>query len=128
MASTTWIGVLTALVGGGLASWLFIAITSKLIGLREKPNKDSPRISGWVTGFVERSFFLILIVLGVSGVPESMMGWLALKLASNWHRYDPDKLPSARTRSLLALIAGLISLAFAYIGGAIICGKFAVGT
>jgi hypothetical protein len=90
---------IVALIGGGVAEWAFIALTSKLIGLGGKPDKDAPRIPPWLTGVIERAFFLLLVVSEVEGVPESMMGWLAIKLASNWQRYDPEKEPTAQTRA-----------------------------
>ena len=127
MQSSWLVGFFVALLGG-LPAWAFIKLTTRLIRLPPKPNAESPRVPGWLTGVVERCFFFMLIVLGISGAVEAGIGWLALKLAANWQRYDIKELPSAHTRALLALLAGLISLAFAYVGGAIACGKFPVGT
>ena len=124
----SWLIGLSVALLGGFPVWAFIALTTRLIRLPEKPDRESSRVPGWLTGVVERGVFFMLIALSLSGVVEAGMGWLALKLAANWQRYDIKELPSAHTRALLALLAGLISLAFAYLGGAIASGKFPVGT
>ncbi|HXE67479.1 MAG TPA: hypothetical protein VN630_10570 [Rhodanobacteraceae bacterium] len=122
------VGYLVTLVGGGVASWAFISIVSRVISLpKKKPNDGSPRVPPWLTGVIERSFFFLILMLGVSGVVEAMMGWLALKLAANWQRYDINQMPSAHTRAVLALAAGLVSLAFVFIGGAIAKHPLAFG-
>ena len=125
----TWlIGGGIALVGGGVAAWLFQFVVVKCIDLGSKPDQLAPRIPAWLTGVVERAFFFGLVVGQVSGVPEAMMGWLALKLAANWQRYDSAKEPRAIARSFLALLTGLISLAFAYLGANAILRGWSCGT
>jgi hypothetical protein len=61
--------------------------------------------------------FLMLVAAQVEDIGSAMMGWLGIKLAANWQRYDPKEDPHVRTRTLLAALAGLISLACAYLGG-----------
>jgi hypothetical protein len=100
----------------------------KVVDLGEKPDALAPRISPWLTGLVERSFFLTLVVARIEGVPEAMMAWLALKLAANWQRYNAEVEPRARARTMLALLAGLISLVFAFIGGKLILMGCPCGT
>jgi hypothetical protein len=73
-----------------------------------------------VTGGIERVFFTILVGSGVDGYPTAMMAWLALKLASNWNHKDMEGKPGARAFALTALLAGLVSLLFAFWGGSIV--------
>jgi hypothetical protein len=47
--------------------------------------------------------------------------------AANWQRYDAASEPRARTRTMLATLAGLLSLAFAFIGGRIILMGYPCG-
>lgn len=57
------------------------------------------------------------------GAATAMMGWLAIKLASNWNRKDMESNPNSRAFSFSALLAGLLSLMFASLGGMIACGN-----
>jgi hypothetical protein len=128
MSCTFLLGLGVALVGGGVAAWAFSSATALLLKLPSKSVSLVQRMPPWLTGLVERGFFVLLVATQVEGVPEAMIGWLALKLATNWQKLDPEKNPDAQTRGLLALLTGVISLAFAYIGGAIISGSLSVGT
>lgn len=124
MSCSFLLGLAVALIGGGFAAWAFSAVTSSLLQLPQKPSSTVARIPPWLTGLVERSFFVILVATQVEGIPEAMIGWLAIKLAINWQKLDH---PDAQTRGLLALLCGAISLAFAYIGGAILSGVINIG-
>lgn len=117
------LGALVALAGGGLAAAVFIFAARKLIGLSEKPVADVKRVPPWLTGIVERSFFYLLTVLNVQNLPTAMMAWLGLKLATNWN-HPSQNAQEGRPRALLALLAGLVSLAFAYVGGAMSVGQW----
>lgn len=121
------LGLAIALIGGGFAAWAFSAVTSSLLKLPPKSSSTVARIPPWLTGLVERSFFVILVATQVEGIPEAMIGWLAIKLAVNWQKLDSEKNPDAQTRGLLALLCGAISLAFAYVGGAILSGVIYIG-
>ncbi|WP_148662481.1 hypothetical protein [Paraburkholderia phytofirmans] len=106
---------------------IFSVATTKLLGLGPKPATKVPRIPPWLTGLVERIFFVILVATKVDGVPGAMIGWLAIKLAVNWQKLDPEKEESAQTRGLLALLTGAVSLTVAYIGGRILSGDIRLG-
>jgi hypothetical protein len=54
-----------------------------------------------------------------------MLGWLGLKMASNWNRLE-QKDPSTRTYALAAPLAGLVSMTFAFLGGWICAGLIPV--
>lgn len=73
-----------------------------------------------LTGSIERVFFTVLVGSSVDGYPTAMMAWLALKLASNWNHKDMEGKPGARAFALTALLAGLVSLLFAFWGGVIV--------
>ena len=52
-----------------------------------------------------------------------MMGWLALKLATNWNRKDMELNSKARPFAFTALLAGLVSMLFAALGGMVCRGS-----
>jgi hypothetical protein len=72
---------------------------------------------------VERFVFAASIGISGSGslayVGALMGGWLALKLATNWQREKSD---FARARGILALVNGLTSMFFAFVGGLLAAG------
>ncbi|WP_157719519.1 hypothetical protein [Pseudomonas oryzae] len=74
----------------------------------------------WLTGMTERLFFTVLVAFAVSDVATTMVAWLALKLATNWHRFQDDS--TARYFGFSALLAGLVSMLFAFLGGLIVRG------
>ena len=119
-----WIAGLTiAVVGGAIVVPLFLYALRGSLGLGPKPKKPRfERVPPWITGVVERAVFATLIGLGVPGAATAMMGWLALKLATNWNRKDIEGNAKARPFAFTALLAGLVSMLFAAIGGAVCHG------
>lgn len=93
------------------------------MGLGEKPESAVPRVPSWLTGAVERFFFTLLVAYDVSGTGPAMVGWLALKFATNWNHPDWAKYPQARPFAFSALLAGLLSMLFALLGGRMARGK-----
>jgi len=91
----------------------FLQFQSDFFKLPPKKHSAIKRIPPWLTGLVERTFFVILIAnsTNLDGIPEAMIGWLAIKLAINWQKLDPKMNKEAQTRGLLALSA-LISNPF----------------
>jgi hypothetical protein len=56
------------------------------LGLKAYPpsptkERDFPPI---LTGMIERLFFTFLIGFNVVGIPIAMMGWIAMKMGTNW--------------------------------------------
>lgn len=118
------IGLLFAVVAGSVATWIFLKALRWWLGLPPKPrlSRGARGVPPWLTGVVERIFFTVLVGLEVSGAPAAMIGWLALKLATNWNHPDWKEKPNSRTFALSALLGGLISMFFALLGG-LICAK-----
>jgi hypothetical protein len=118
-----WVyGLLLSVVVGAIATWLFLDLLRHWLRIKRK--KPPGSIPPWLTGAVERLFFTVLIgIVGLQpGFPAAMVGWLALKLATNWNY--PDKQPRLQRRAYAfsALLAGLISMLFAALGGLICHG------
>ncbi len=51
-----------------------------------------------------------------------MIGWITLKMVTNWNRPSTDK-DQKTTGAFSALLAGLVSMLFAIIGGLIVNGN-----
>lgn len=119
-----WIaGLLFAVVIGGIVVPGFLYSVRGLLGLGDKPKQKTKRVPPWLTGIVERFVFTVLVGLEIAGAATAMMGWLAIKLATNWNRKDMENATAARPFSFTALLAGLISMMFAALGGMIASGK-----
>jgi hypothetical protein len=142
------IGLSFSLLGGWLVTRLFLTVLRRWMRLPEKPTgldkskkKDSdhefalpdsvkPEAQGELrgvppalTGLIERLFFTVFVAFDVPGVVAAMVGWMALKLATNWNLKYWEKTPSARMFGFSALLAGLLSMLFAFLGGLIVKGK-----
>jgi hypothetical protein len=95
--------------------------------LPEKPKpegEDSHRgVPPALTGIIERLFFTVLVAFDVAGVPAAMIAWIALKLATNWNQDYWKGTSSARLYGFSALIAGLVSMLFAFLGGLVVKGE-----
>ena len=93
---------------------------------------EGRRIPPGVTGYIERFGFTLFAMAYPASSLTAMVGWLALKMASNWNK---DLLTRAREDDLhgrlaarfeklvwnrhafLGLLMGFISMLFAWIGG-----------
>lgn len=108
------VGLLFSLYIGHLVIEVFLDSLHKRIGHPQETEGEVPRE---VTGVIERLLFTILVGAGVEGFPTAMIAWLALKMASNWNFVDRSTEPSSRPFALAALLAGVISMLFAFLGG-----------
>jgi len=122
------VGFAISLLGGSVAAWAFLAFARRSTDAGAKPELSPRRVRPWVVGIIERVFFTVLVAFNVSGYPTAMIGWLGLKLATNWNHPSWQSKPESRTHALLALLAGLISMLFAFLGGVICNGTIRVGT
>lgn len=124
METKQWVaGLLFAVIVGGVVTPLFLYTVRGLLGLGSKPKENIKRVPPWLTGFVERFVFTVLVGLEVAGAATAMIGWLGIKLAANWNRKDMENVAQSRPFSFTALLAGLVSLMFAALGGAVASGK-----
>ena len=113
-----WLLGLSILVGLG---WY---VTEKfLTWLRTSHGVVKPegerRVPAWLTGLIERTFFTVAVAFNMPAVAPAMIGWLAVKMASHWTRPNSEHGPDSRFLVLSALLAGLVSMFFALIGGLI---------
>jgi hypothetical protein len=118
----SWIlGIGFSLVAGQFAVEYFLRELRKFMQLGEKPEPASPIKSApaWLTGGLERLFFTFLVAFQVAGTPAAMIGWLALKLATRWSREPTEEGARARAFAFSALLAGLLSMLIALLGGEI---------
>jgi len=121
------IGFAISILGGSFAAWAFLAFARRDTDAGSKPELGARRVKPWLVGAIERTFFTLLVAFKVSGYPAAMIGWLALKLATNWNHPAWKDNPEARTHGLLALLAGLISMLFAFLGGSVCAGIIQFG-
>ena len=120
------IGFTISLVGGGVAAWLFLKILRRWMNLSKDESPDEPTraVPSWLTGGIERLFFSLLIYFQFSGVPAAMLIWLTLKMVTNWNSPIREDADAKHIRlAFSALLAGLVSLGFAVIGGVIARGS-----
>ena len=108
--------------GLGVTLWVgHHAVGSFLAALRGKSfakvTTSGGKVPAWLTGAVERFFFAMLVAFNLDGIAPTMMGWLGLKLASNWNHPDYKHDISG---AFGALITGALSMLFALAGGLII--------
>ena len=87
----------------------------------KKPNAEKC-VPPWLTGLVERSFFTVAVALNLSGATTAMVGWVAVKMASHWTRPSARHGPNSRFLVFSGLLAGLVSMFFALVGGLIARG------
>jgi hypothetical protein len=91
-------------------------------GLWDKigPN-DRRAISPMTLGVVERTVFTIAFAIYPSSTLTAMGLWLGLKMATHWNKARQGITPSQQQRTnsyaMLGLLTGLVSLAFAALGG-----------
>jgi hypothetical protein len=123
------VGVFVSVIIGHFVTYYYLRLLRKLSGLGVRPEADSvpKRIPSWLTGVTERLIFTAFIGSGGTAVVPAMGGWLALKLASNWNHPHWRDNAEIRTWAMSALLAGLVSMACAYVGGLIILGQVYVG-
>jgi len=82
-------------------------------------NGDHVRVSQYATGYLERLFFTIAVVVKDPDVLTAMMAWLAVKLAANWGT-RMVKEPARTYYTFSALLAGFCSMLIAYLAGLLI--------
>jgi len=120
-----WIlGLGFSLVVGHFAVDYFLRELRKYMQLGDRPALAGGmnRVPPWLTGGLERLFFTLLVAFGVSGTSTAMIGWLALKMVTNWNRRESEDDVKERSFAFSALVAGLLSMFLALLGG-LICAS-----
>jgi hypothetical protein len=77
-----------------------------------------------VVGVIERIFFGALVAFDISATAAAMVTWILVKMATDWHRIlarrkKGDYMYGPRSLAFSSLLASMISLLFALIGGLI---------
>ena len=115
-------GLAGALVAGHFGTGWFHEFLERSADLGRR--SDEKRVPAWITGGFERLLTFGLVVSDFPGFQNVILAWLAAKLAANWQRAEPvnssdSERQEYRTRAQIALMAGVVSIAFAYFGGMI---------
>ena len=123
------LGLIISVGLGQIVTKAFLDWLRKSSDLGEKPgDQPSPkRLPSWILGATERSAFTIFVAATPSAAVAPMIGWLALKLATNWNHPSWKTHPDIRTWAMTALLAGLVSMVFAFVGGLVASGRLYVG-
>jgi hypothetical protein len=79
----------------------------------------------WIIGMLERLLITMLISLNIQAVGAFIGSWIMAKAALVWK--DLTGSDDDRKRGYTALLATLISVAFAVVGGAICTGELSIG-
>ncbi|MGX5827330.1 hypothetical protein [Mesorhizobium sp. 43Arga] len=115
-------GLAAALIAGHFGTDSFFRYLNRSAGLELRPTPK--RLPPAVTGMFERALTFLLVVSDFPSFQNVILAWLAAKLAANWQRTEPtnssdeDRL-AYRSRALIAVMTGIVSIAFGYFGGRI---------
>jgi hypothetical protein len=128
MLTNALAGLALSRLGGGIFAHVILWALRKYQGLGEKPKRsegEPNRVPPWLTGVTERLFFTIIVAFDISGAATAMIGWITLKLVSNWNRTSPQSPEHEQWSAwaFSALIGGLVSMLFALLGGLVCSGK-----
>lgn len=122
-------GLAVAVILGGIFTEICLYWMRKYLGTFETYKQDLGNVKGlpaWFTGIIERIFFTIVIGFDISSSAIAMIGWLTLKMVTNWNRpqQSTDQLKNQIriVNAFASLLAGIISMFSALIGGLIIKG------
>ena len=120
MSVWSWLlGLIISLGAGSYATPRFLDWLRSEVDEDElrKAKKEQEVVPMWVTGLLERSFFTVAVAFNVPGTAVAMVAWLAAKMAANWNRQEHHRL-----FAVSSLLAGLLSMSFALVGGLIVRG------
>lgn len=114
-------GVLGAMLVLG-AHWPICWFQRQLRLASEVPIKRKHAVPVQITGTFERVLaFTLVLFMGVEDAAPLLAAWLAGKLAANWQRQpiervSPEAQRRIRANTLIALMCGVVSMAFAVLG------------
>lgn len=116
-------GLAAAMVAGHYGTEWFYGLLNGSAHLGPRPDPEK-RVPPWITGAFERLLTFLLVVSNFPNFQNVILAWLAAKLAANWQRAEPTNASDSerqeyRTRSLIAVMAGIVSIGFGCFGGVI---------
>ncbi|MFD1984194.1 hypothetical protein ACFSOZ_16205 [Mesorhizobium newzealandense] len=115
-------GLLVALGAGHFVTNWFHGYLTDRSGL--KARSSAKRLPPWITGTFERTLTFALLASQFPDPHTVILAWLAAKFAANWQRDEPTGAPEAqmeyRSRAMIAVMSGIVSVAFGYVGGWIV--------
>lgn len=77
----------------------------------------------WLVGLFERLFFTLIVAFNVNGTAIAIIGWITVKTyTTHWFERDWDKVTPSKLDVYISLMASMVSMMFALIGG-LICNK-----
>ena len=117
IASPWAAGLLVSLGAGWIATSLFLHFLRRIYGVTKDSSEKT--VPGWITGFIERLFFTIVVAVNLPGTAVAMVGWITAKMATNWNRPD-NKSEDGQFLRFSALLSGLVSMGFATAGGLLV--------
>ena len=120
-------GLFIALIANFPVQW-FIWFARVWSGLPRKRDPKDVGVPPWLTGTFERLLAYTVFFLGVPEAYTILGAWIVVKLASNWQRLSMEKDDEVRnqtiiTQSLIALMAGTLSVAIGAAAGALARSK-----
>jgi hypothetical protein len=87
------------------------------------PKAGGLRVPPAIIGYFERYLAFLVLVSGVSDAGTILAAWMVAKLAANWQRRemgeDEETNAVIRANTLIALMAGTVSLVLDALGGLI---------
>ncbi len=123
------VGLSVSLAGGwAIAAGFLYLLRDKYLRLGPKDPPGWYRVLPGLTGVAERLVFTTFVGTSAPDVLGAMMAWLAIKLATNWNRDIAVSGSRERAFAFTALLAGLLSMGCAYIGGLIANGPINIPT
>lgn len=115
--------MLVAVVLGGIVTGSFLHLLRKRLGVDIATIDENPQLSKVprsLVGIIERLFFAIAVAFNLSGIIIGMIGWITVKMVSNWNRPELGNHP---TGAFTALLGNMVSMLFAMVGGLICAGR-----
>ena len=121
-ATNQWLwGLFVSMLVGGFVTEFTLKGLRKMRDVEK--GEESNVWSPWITGFIERGFFTVAVALQFPGFVAAMVGWIALKMVTHWQRMvDKSDDRTQIDLAFTALLAGLVSMFFAILGGLICRG------
>ncbi len=122
------LGMAFSAIVGAFTTWAFVtllrAYLSFAVNPLERGSREIKRIPPALTGVLERLFFTAIVGLNLSGAAIAMIGWITVKMFPTWQRGGVEDQDDTPIRwAYASLLAGLVSMLFAMIGGLICLGR-----